>query len=163
MTVETFGVTADSVRAHHFPHLSAFSASTSPSSTTVGEMITVEAARLTGALFSEAIPTSAIVSGTAAYAACQGILRLCAARRCLEAMTGADPALAKRWDAAIDAWFKQLEAEAGTFLGNSSLSTLEPSNPDGPTTHIDEYELDVSSDTVDPSPATTPLRKDDVL
>lgn len=163
MSIATFGVTADSVRAHHFPHLSPFSSSTSPTSTTVAEKLDVEAARLAGALLGEAIPTSAIVPGTPEYAACQGILRLMVARSCLEAMTGANPELAKRWDGQIEEWFSDLDELGPTFLGNDDLGTLEASDADGPTDHIGELGLEVGTDTTDASDAIMPLRKDDLL
>ena len=163
MTIATFGVTVDSVRAHHFPHLSPFSSSTSPTSTTVSEKLNVEAARLAGALLGEAIPTSAILADTPEYAACQGILRIMVARACLEAMTGTNPELAKRWDTTIKEWFENLDELGPTFLGNNSLGTLEASDADGPTDHIGELGLEVGTDTTDASDAIMPLRKDDLL
>ncbi len=44
MAVNTFGVTAEGVRAHHFPQFDAWSASSNPTSTIVGEMVDEEAA-----------------------------------------------------------------------------------------------------------------------
>lgn len=161
--IETFGVTPDGVRRHHFPHLDAFSASTSPSSATVAEMIDAEAGRLAGALLAEAIPTSAITQGTAAHAQCARILRLMAARSALEAMTGKDPEIAKRWDREIDRWFESLDELGPTFLGDDTLGTLEASDADGPTDHISEYGLEVGTDTTDASDAIMPLRKDNLL
>lgn len=163
MAIEVFGVTVDSVRKHHFPTHNAWSTSTSPSAATVAEMLDVEAGRLAGALLKEAIPTSAIVSGTPEYASCQGQLRMMVARRALDAMTGADPAIAKRWDAAIDAWLKGLDADGPTFLGNDDLGTLSAGDADGPTSHIEEYGLEVSTDTTEAPDAISPLRKDDFL
>lgn len=163
MTIATFGVTVDSVRKHHFPTQNAWSTSSSPSLATVTEMLDVEAGRLAGALLKESIPTSAIVAGTPEYASCQGQLRMMVARRALDAMTGADPAIAKRWDTAIDGWFKSLDADGPTFLGNDDLGTLSLSDADGPTEHLTEYGLAVDSDTLPPSDALNPFRVDDLL
>lgn len=160
MTIEVFGIDADGVRTHYFP---TFSAWVKPDSTAVGEMIDEAGAAVAGALAGESIATSELTAGTPEYVSCSAQVRRIAARRALEALTGSNPALAKRLDEQIDAWFKGLDEMGGTFLGNSDLGSLSASDADGPTMHLDEYVLAVSSDDVEPSDATNPFRKDDLL
>lgn len=160
MAVEVFGIDADGVREHYFPTYSAW---VKPTETSVGEMIEEAGARVTGALVAEAIATTEVLAGTAEYVSCASQVRRIAARRALESITGANPSLAKRLDDQIKDWFEGLDAGGGTFLGNPDLGSLSASDPDGPTTHIDEYVLPVSTDDAEASDATMPLRKDDLL
>jgi hypothetical protein len=163
MAVETFGVTAAMVQRHYFPTFTTWSGSTIPTTTAVGEMIDAAGGRLTGALLNESIPVGGITAGTAAYAACQDVMRMLTARRVLECITGVNPALAQRLDQEIAAWFKSFDESGATFLGDDDLGSLSESDPDGPTHHIDEYVLPVSTDNAEASDATLPFRKDDLL
>lgn len=161
MAVVTFGVTADSVRKHHFPFIESWSATTAPTDTTVTEKISENAGLLAGALLKEAIQASSIAAASPAYVQCTRILRLMVALELVADMTGQDPKVVERWQAIITAWFERLADIGATALGDESLST-SASDPGGPTDHIDEYGLDVG-DTADASSVVPRLRRDDAL
>ena len=163
MPVATFGVTPDSVRALHFPNLDAWSTSSRPSSTAVTTGITAEAARLQGRLLKESIIAATIDAAptSAAYLMCADVLVLMVAVRLIRDIPGADSALARVWAAAVEEWFKTLENDGSTFLGDDSLQT-GASDPDGPTEFITEYGLS-TGDVADASSAEPYLRRDDIL
>jgi len=161
MALVTFGITPDSVRGHHFPHIDAFSTSSAPTLAIVTEAINEEAGRMQGALLKESIQASAITAATGPYVSCARALRLAVAVRIAADMTGANPELVKAWKAQLKDWFDGLAADGATFLGDDTLSAAA-SDPDGPTTHIDEYSLDTGN-AADASTATPYLRRDDEL
>lgn len=163
MAVATFGVTADSVRVLHFPNLDSWSTSSRPSSTAVTTAIAAEAARLQGRLLKETIVAATIdaTPTSAAYLMCADVLVLMVAVRLVRDIPGADSALAKVWAAQVEEWFKLLEDDGGTFLGDESLQT-GASDPDGPTDFISEYGLSTGDDS-DASTAKPYLRRDDIL
>ena len=162
MALVTFGVDAESVRRRYFPALNAFSTQSAPTVATVGDWIDEEAAALQGQLLGEAIPADALTAGTAPYINCATQLRRKVALKCLEVMTGRFPELAKRLAEEAEDWDDGFEEGGATFLGDDSLATLSESEPDGPTTHIDEYNLDVG-DTSDASDVIPALRRSDQL
>lgn len=161
MTASTFGVDAEGVRRHFFPHFESWSATTSPTLAVVTEAVEEEAAVLSGHLTLELIDASSITPGSAAYLACRQQLRLMVALRVLGAMTGADPALGQTWRGVIKDWWKALDEGGATFLGDGA-TTSGTSDPDGPTTHINTYGL--TTDTAANMSTVVPrLRRDDAL
>lgn len=160
MAVNEFGVTQQTVASIHFPMWPAFSTSSKPTSTIVGTMITESAGVLAAKLYGESI-TTITDTASAAYLMCSEQLRRMVALKVLKASTQQDPELAKSLLSEIDAWFAGLSAGAGTFLGDSTLQT-SASPPDGPTSHISEYDLE--TDVAENMSTVVPrLRRDDAL
>ena len=163
MAVNEFGVTAAKVAAMYFPQWTGgFSTSSNPNAATVALIVEESAAVLEGRLYGENITASAIsTSTTAAYIMCAGQLRRMTALRIFRETTQQNPELAKSLEAEINAWFAELSAKGGTFLGNSTLQSAG-SDPDGPDSHISQYGLTV--DDADDMSTTVPrLRRDDEL
>jgi hypothetical protein len=161
-SLELFGVTYSAVRAHCFPRLDDFSTTTSPSAATVSSKIEVAASRLAAGLAKEEITTASIAalgSAEPAYIICADIIRKLTALSLR--IPADDPSVPEGWQKEVDAFFTQLDADAGLALANDSLGPSE-SDPDGPTHHIDEYSLSIG-DTTDASSAAPALRKDDAL
>lgn len=160
MTVTTYGVAADDVRADHFPHWTAFSATTNPTSTRVAVLINEEAADLAGALRVKSVdPTSITDSASEAYAWCAKTLKLAVAVRIFGSVTAANPegrkALQDELSARLD-WLQKHGLELG------GAQTLLSTSPEGPTSHITRYGLT----TADPScmsSTESPFHKDDKL
>lgn len=159
MTASTFGLDADSVRRHHFPHFDAFAASSRPSLATVTEVITEEAASMAGALSLEKVDASTITVSSSAYNACRKTLRMQVAARLARDIPGVDSALAQSWAASVAAWYEQLARGGASFLGDGAVASGS-SDPDGPTWHGSELEQDSFSNMSSTIPA---LRKDDRL
>lgn len=161
MAINLFGLTAESVRKHHFPMWSSLSASSKPTLEVVTEKLDEAAAQIAGALNEEAIDASAIVADTPAYLQCRRAVRTACALQLLWAAAGLDPELAKAWREWLDAFLNGLGEGGATFLGGGATSTT-PSDPDGPTSHISQYGL--TTDSAENMSATVPLlRKDDRL
>lgn len=162
MALNDFGVTQTSVAAIHFPMWPAFSAASKPTATTVATLISEAAGLMESRLYAEDITASAITdTASAAYVMCATQLRRIVALGVLKASTQQNPELAKELQREIDAWFARLAAEGATFLGNASLQN-GASDPDGPTSHISQYGLEV--DSADDMSSTVPrLRRDDAL
>lgn len=155
----TFGVTASTVRRHCFPRLNDWSATTSPTSTTVTEKIDVAAARVAAALAKESISPSSILTETSAYAICADIIRKMVA---LDLRIPADdPDTVAGWREDIKNFFALLKSDAGVALADVSLTSAD-SPPNGPTTHLTEYDLDIDAES-DMSDATFPLHAKDAL
>jgi hypothetical protein len=162
MPISTFGVTADTVRRHRFPHLDSFGTSTVPSLPTVTEAVDRAAARLTGKLLLEAIVASAITDvASAAYLWCQETLELMVAIRIAEAMTHRDSELLRVWRTEVTARFEELDAGGVDALGGGATSASE-SDPDGPTSHISQNNLTTDA-SADMSTTVPRLRRDDLL
>ena len=161
MASSLFGLTADAVRKHHFPHLEAFSASSAPSATVVSEALDEESARLAGYLALEAVDASAVVSASAAYYQCKRVLRLMVALRIARDMTGQNAEAVKAWQADVDAWLLQLGDGGASFLGEGATAS-GTSDPDGPTSHISVYGL-TEDETTSMSTVVPRLRRDDEL
>ena len=163
MAVNEFGVTAAKVAAMYFPQWTGgFSASSNPTTTVVGLIVEESAAVLEGRLYAESIAASGITTATsAAYIMCAGQLRRMVALRILRETTQQNPALAESLEKEIEAWFKRLAEQGGTFLGNDSLNPND-ADPDGPTTHINTYGLTTDS-AADMSTTVPRLRRDDQL
>jgi hypothetical protein len=161
--VNEFGVTQAAVASDYFPQWRAgFTANSAPTATRVAVLITEEAAELTTRLYAEGITASGITdTATAAYVKCAAQVKRMVALRIFRTTTQQNPELAKAIRAELDAWFKDLAAGGGTFLGNAALDT-SASDPDGPTSHITEYGLE--TDEADNMSTTVPrLRRDDQL
>jgi len=162
MSITVFGVTAQSIRDHHFPQLEAqaFSAYSRPTSTAVGEMVDEAAAELAGKLAAEDITAADITSGDypVAYAWCRATVRLSAALRVLRAMANQDPEVAKAWQTQLDARYAELAAMGAVALGDAPLPS-QPSN--GPRSHVSAYSLDTGDDE-DLSTLEPKFRRDDL-
>jgi len=161
MSSSDFGVTAASVRAHHFPNADAWTTVSRPSSSAVAEAIEEEAAHMAGRLALELVQASAIAVGSPAYAACRRILRMQVAVRVLRDMLGQDTELARSWAATVADWFKQLDASGASFLGEGAAAT-GLSDADGPTSHVTVYGLEADDGSRMSSPVAS-LRMDDEL
>jgi hypothetical protein len=162
MSLSTFGVSADSVRRHRFPHLDSFGASTVPSLSTVEEAVSRAAARLAGKLLLEAIDAEAISDATSpAYLWCQETLELMVAIRVAEAMTHRDSELLRVWRTEVDARFEELDEGGVDALGGGAITT-SASDPDGPTSHISQNNLTTDA-SADMSTTVPRLRRDDLL
>lgn len=160
MAVSEFGVTQQAVAAIYFPQWrGGFSATSAPTATAVGAVITEEAALLNARLYAENVNASGITDATSvAYVMCAAQVKRMTALRILRELTQNNPELAKALQAEVDAWFKSLASQGGTFLGDSGLNT-DTSDPDGPTTHLSQYSLTVDT-SADMSSAVPKLRKD---
>lgn len=163
MPVPVFAQTHTTVHDHFFPSLAAFSGSTKPTSTIVGEMVTAEAARLYGALAAVSVSASTISTdaGTtypAAYAWCQDTVRLGAAIRVMQAIAGAG-AVPKAWTEELEKRYKLLEEKGYLALGDAPSPSESVS---GPRSHVTVHDLD-TGDEADMSTAEPKFRRDDSL
>lgn len=162
MSINVFALTAAKVRAHMFPRWPEFSARSSPTDTTVGEIITEQAAELEGKLYTENIAASGITNdATAAYQWCVRTLKLMCALAILSSSTMSDPELSKKYERELKARLDELAEKGGTALGNDGLETGD-SPADGPTTHINQFGLTTLSST-DMSDATPLVKKSDQM
>lgn len=162
MATNLYGVTADSVRRHHFPNADAWAASSRPSLATVTEAVQEEAAVLTGALAGEAIDASTITDATSsAYLSCRKTLRMMVALRIAQDMNGLEPNVVVAWKKQVKDWLDGLDEGGSLFLGDGATSS-GTSEPDGPTDFISELGLEVGADE-DASSVVPQLRRDDSL
>ncbi len=164
MTIATFGVDAGSVRRHHFPQWPDFSTASSPTLATVGEFITEAAADLAGRLELKSLSPATIAADTAseAYSWCAKTLRLAVAIDVLAASTSANPELAKKWQVLLDGRYELLEKYGATAMGVGAAATDDSDEPEGPTSHISELDLDTGNDS-DASDVIPRLRRSDEL
>lgn len=161
-TLVLFGVDAGAVRRHHFGQWADFSEVSVPTATTVAEMIDDCAGEFAGHLIKEEIDPNTIVAGTAPYVTCRNVLRKMVAARIMADATNQDSTLLAKWQKELDAFFERLDTDGSIALGDPDLSAAS-SEPDGPTTHLDEYDIDIGDPLTDASDAITPFRKDDCL
>lgn len=159
MSASDFGVTAASVRAHHFPNADAWTTSSRPSASAVAEAIEEESAHMAGRLALELVNAADITVGSAAYVACRRILRMQVAIRVIRDMLGQDTELARAWAASVADWYVQLDEGGASFLGDGASATGS-SDPDGPTSHISVFGLATDS-AADMSNTVPLLRKGD--
>lgn len=163
MAIETFGVTADSLRAHHFPHFAggAFSVTSKPSLATVTEMVSAAAAELAGYLSAEGVSASSLTEADTpnAYAWCADTVRLGAAARVARTVTNMRPEAAAVWQAAFDARVTMLEDNGYVVLGDAPATSEEPN---GPRSHIGAHDLD-TGDEADISDVVPRFRRSDSL
>jgi hypothetical protein len=159
MALNLFGLTVDSVRAHHFPQADAWTATSRPSEATVTETIDEEAALMAGKLALELVNAFAITTDSDAYKLCRKILRMQVAVVVARDMTGADPALATRLETTVTKFYEDLDEGGASFLGSGATAS-GTSDADGPTSHVSVFNLEtLSSD--DMSSAAPVLRMDD--
>ncbi len=159
MALNLFGLTVEKVRSHHFPQADAWTASSRPSETAVGETLDEEAALMAGKLALELVDASAITLDSDAYKLCRKILRMQVASVVAKDMLGLDPAIAKAWDTAVDKFYVDLDEGGASFLGDGATAS-GTSDADGPTSHASVYglTLDVAADMSSVVPS---LRMDD--
>lgn len=158
MALELYGVTVESVRAHHFPQADAWTAGSRPSEATVAETIDEQAGRLAGALSVESVSVTGLAT-SAAYVSCRAQLRLMVAIVICRDMTGVDPALSRAWKLEVREWFEGLDESNVAFLGDGAVIT-SVNEPDGPTDFISNLNLDIG-DTADASDVIPVLRRSD--
>lgn len=169
MGVNLFGLTANSVRAHMFPQLSDFSVNSSPTLVIAGECVEEEAGELAAKLYAEDVAASAITNSldsnglhSAAWLWCVRTLRLMVALQLLKRMSQQYPELAKAYQDELDKRLKDLDARGGTALGDDTLESGDVP-PDGPTTHINTFGIEVSAADDMSSLADGVLRRSDAL
>lgn len=162
MAVNVFGLTAATIRAHKFPNSDDFSASSSPTAATVLEVLDEKAAELEGLLLVKSVSAATLtVATSAAYLWCRETLRLAVAIEAVQLMSGQDPAVAKAWQAKLDARLKRLDALGPAALGDNALN-IDASLPNGPTSHVSDLALDTGDD-ADASDVIPALRRSDLL
>lgn len=160
MAIALFGLTHTSVRDHFFPARAAFSASTKPTSSAVGEMIDGAAAELAGLLAAQNITASDLDSTNEpnAYAWCQDFVRLRAAIRVQESIAGAG-SVPQFWRDEITNKTTMLEKYGSTLL----IDVAQPTAPTrGPRSHVTNHDLDTGDEDLI-SDAVPRFRRDDVL
>lgn len=160
MSLATFSVTYTKVRAHYFPQLANFSATSQPTSDTVTEMVQDSAAELAGKLSAEGIEASGIdaTANPQGFQWCAETVRLGAAIRALKAMTGQDPKVAESWQKRLDERFEALDEWGAETLGDVSVASAGSI-----LTHISNHSLDTTLDGDEPSNSIPSLRGDDDL
>lgn len=143
-----FGVTYDSVRRHHFPVISNWDSTTSPTDTTVTEMIDAAAAKLAGKLLLKSITASEISdTATAAYAWCADTIRLEVATRIPPTVSGVDPDEYSRRRAQLKERYEDLDEHGAEALGGGASANATDSEPEGPVTYLTENpSIDTGSD-----------------
>lgn len=165
MALSLFGVTATTVQTDCFPHWTAFSSTSKPSSSSVGRYVDEEAGDLAGRLLAENISAAtvhALGATEAPYVWCRKTLTLMTAVRVCKASTARDPELAQSFQRELDARFKRLDAIGQLALGSDTLNT-DTSEADGPHHHVDEYDMDTSDDATNASSVEPELRREDEL
>lgn len=160
MASSTFGLTVESVRAHHFPNADAFSSQSRPSLVTAGEILTEEAAQMAGALALELIDASAITANSGAYNSCRKTLRQQAAAKLVRLMTGVDPEIAKTWSEEVADWYAKLDQGGVSFLGDGATAS-GLADADGPASHLTTYALERDTAANMSNPVAGKLRMDD--
>lgn len=158
MAVTTFAVTATMLQQTHFPHLSAFSAMSVPTSDVVAAIIERKAARLAGRLLKEGLTASTFQSGTEPYLQAQDLLLLEAAIDVAQRMPGFSPEALKSMQAELAGRYKELDEDSWVAFGAAQPAEL----PDGPEHHIDTHHL-ATEDETDISPVADKLRASDLL
>jgi len=146
-----------------FPMWKDFSVNSSPTLVIVTECILEEAGELAAKLYGEGVNAGAITdAASAAYLWCAKTLRLMAALRILRAATQQEPALATAYAAELAKRLKDLADNGSTALGDSALDSGE-SPADGPTTHLNQFGIEVSTSDDMSSARTGTLRRGDAL
>lgn len=160
--LQTFDVTADDVRRHHFAHLSSYDTTTSPTEATVTEMIRSAAAKLSGKLRLKSIEATAIEdTDTPAFIWCADTLRLDVATRISPKVSGIDPEEHQRRIDELKDRYRDLAEGGVDALGEGATADETDSEPEGPITHFTENSsIDVQDDD-DASSSIPALRYDD--
>lgn len=166
MSVFVFGVTHDTVRKHHFPHITAFSLTTQPTSTTVGEMVTAAGAKLAGKLRLKSITVDEADTDSEAYTWCADTIRLDTATRIPPTTSGVDPQEHQRRIDELKERYKDLSeggVDALGGAGSGASADATSSEPEGPVTHLTENSSIETQDDEDASDSIPRLRYDDEL
>jgi len=162
MPTPTFGVDAASVQGHYFPSLIAFSGSTKPTSTIVGEMITNAAAELVVRLAAVHVTAATISAGSStypsAYAWCASYTRQGAAVAVMEALAGAG-AVPKAWREVQKQRNDDLMKFGYLILGDAPAPSEQYA---GPRSHVTHNSLTTDA-AEDMSDSTTVFRRSDKL
>lgn len=158
----TFGVTYTTIHDEFFGHAPNFSANSVPSSTQVTLIIGKRAAKLDGKLRLKGLDPGQIDddSASAAYLWCQEVLGLEVAIRCVNAGIALEPDVVKAWREELKGYYADLDERGGAALGSGA--TLPDEDPNGPSSHIDNNDLE-TEDTDDISPVTHKFRVTDQL
>lgn len=144
MGSSTFGLTAESVRAHHFPQADAWTSASRPSEATVTETIDEEAAYMAGRLALELVDAESITASSDAYKLCRKVLRMQVASVVAKDMLGLDPAIAKAWDSVVAKFYADLDDSGVSALGDGASAT-GTSDADGPHSHATVFNLERDS------------------
>lgn len=167
MTVATFGVTYTTVQQDWFPNFTGlFSASSQPTATRVTQWITEEGSDLAGALRLKALTASTIDALGATYDAyqwCKKTLGLAVACRVANALTGASPEFKKDLAGQLKDRMDRLEKHGAEVLGAGATVPTTTDEPEGPTGHIDELDLDTGEDDGVTSDVAPVIRRADML
>jgi hypothetical protein len=163
MSVSVFAITHVEVRGHFFPSLAAFGSGTKPTSAYVAQMIDAAAARLAGSLKAEGVTASTISADLGAtypnaYALCQGVIRMDAAIRVMEAVAGAG-AVPTFWRAEVDDFYKRLDERGYVALADAPAPSQQS---DGPRWHGGRADLDLGDDS-DLADLVPKFRRDDEM
>lgn len=144
MSITLFGVTPETVHAHHFPQSAVFTASNKPKRATVLEMIDAAAAELGGKLRAKGLTPSALTLADfpEAYAWCAETVRLSSAIRVYPSMTGTDPEVVRAWQKKLDARYEDLDENGHRALGDAEAPA---DSGVGAVTHISSLNLDVDA------------------
>jgi hypothetical protein len=159
--VGVFGVVADDVRRHYFPALALYDATTSPTETTVDEMIAAATAKLLGKLALKSI-TIENDSSLRAYKWCADTVRLHVATRIPPTVSGVDPEEHNRWKAELKERYTDLSEGGADVLGEGATASASSTEPEGPVEFLTELGID-TGDAADASSAIPRLRYDDEL
>lgn len=171
MAIEDFDVDAEKVRGDYFPHRTAFSGSSAPTSTRVADFITEEAGELAGLLLEQDIAASSVVSGvtyatpstwTPAYTWCRKYVALAVAIRVLSVSTQGAADDSSKWGERLAAMAKKLASGGATALGDAGLDG-SGAGPLGPSSHISELNLDAGDEALNASSVEARFRRDDQL
>lgn len=165
MAANAFGVTFTTLKEDHFPWFDPFSANSNPTSTVVARFIAEKAAALHGRLKTKGIDASDWSDVAAAeYLWCRETVTIWAAIRTMQVMTGVNPALAQGLQKDLDARLKELSDGGLIAIGGTAGDDEEDGEtPDGPHTHISEYDLDDGDPATDASDVIPELRRSDEL
>ncbi len=163
MALSIFGVTSSLVRASYFADLADFAGGTTPTSTSVGNMINRAAADLVGRLAAKSVTaaTISVDAGStypAAFAWCAGYIELGAAIRVAREMYGAGQ-VPTDWTKELNELRAALEKYGYLILGDAPAPSEQA---DGPRDWISHHSLDTGEDT-DRSEAIPRFRRDDEL
>lgn len=161
MSINTFGVTATKVRAHHFAQLqSEFSSTSNPTATTVAEMISAAASELGGKLRAVGVTPSGITdTASEAYAWAAETVRMATAVRILSVMLGQEAPVTKSLRASLEERYDELADRGYLALGDSAAPS---ENAKGPRSHLRNHNIDVG-DSADISDIPTRFRRSDPL
>lgn len=159
--VNLFGVTPTTLQQRHFSQWSTPSTDSNPTHAVWAEIIDEQAAQLEAKLLQEDIDATGLtVTNAAAYLWCRETLRLMAAIQVATEATQQAVPLLPTWEKQLAARWAELEEKGYLALGGGVSAPSE--QPDGPTHHIDSYDLDVGS-TADASDVVPVLRRSDIL